>query len=239
MAYGQTNVNEGARGGEFLTGNMKFYTFKTVVPCYPTNVKTPLADALKARNWTSLAASRTITVVDGNGDSVTYDDNDEYTDAYNKQQNLNTFLQVFSEGANPVIVDVSAEILDNNPVATLFTAGGVTANNTGAGDNNEYLLNAIAVYTINIATEKSPSWLMDDAGPGNNVDGYQFMGTYGINSGYATALSTTTVTPSGPQDAGAVAIDVDAASGGVFVTTAGDAMRNIIGKASDVLPEVQ
>lgn len=237
MAYGQTNVNEGARGGEFLTGNMKFYTFKTVVPCYPTNVKTPLAQALKARNWTSLAAARTITVVDGNGDSVTYQSDATYVDAYNKQQNLNTFLQVFAEQANPVIVDVSAEIVDNNPVATLIS-GGVTANNTGAGTGNEYLLNAIAVYTINIATEKSPSWLMTGAGPGNNVDGYEFMGTYGINSGAATALSTTATTPAGPQDAGAVAIDVDAASGGVFVATAADAKRNIIGKASDVLPQV-
>jgi uncharacterized membrane protein len=237
MAYGQTNVHGGSRGGEFLTGNMTFFTFKTVVPCYPTNVTTPLDTALKARNWTSLSAARTITVKDGNGDDVTYDTNAEYTSAYNKQQNLNTFLSVFATGANPVIVDVSAEIVDNDPAATLMS-GGVTANTVGAGLANEYVLNAIAVYTINIATEKTPSWLMTGAGPGDNEAGYQFMGIKGLNSGSVTALSTTATTPAGPQDAGAVAIDVAAASGGVFVTTSGNAARNIIGKASDVLPSV-
>lgn len=234
MAYGQTNVNEGARGGEFLTGNMKFYTFKTVVPCYPTNVKTPLADALKARNWTSLAAARPITVVDGNGASVTYDTDAEYTSAYNKQQNLDTFLQVFAQGANPVIVDVSAELVDNNVGGAVITliSGGILAANTG----DTYKLDSIAVYTINIATEKSPSWLMTGAGPGNNVDGYEFMGTAGINSGFATALSTTAATPAGTaQDAGAPAVTV---AGGVFLTTAGDVNRNTIGIASDVLPQV-
>jgi hypothetical protein len=150
---------------------------------------------------------------------------------------LDTFLQVFAQGANPVIVDVSAEILDNNPVATLIV-GGVTAANTGVGTGNEYLLNAIAVYTINIATEKTPAWLMTGAGPGDNETGYEFMGIKGLNSGSVTALSTTATTPAGPQDATAVAIDVAAASGGVFVTTAGDVNRNIVAIASETLPSV-
>jgi hypothetical protein len=38
MAYGQTDVNAGARGGEFLVGNLNFFQLITVVPCYPTNV---------------------------------------------------------------------------------------------------------------------------------------------------------------------------------------------------------
>lgn len=230
MAYGQTNVNEGARGGEFLTGDLSYFTIKTVVPCYPTNVKAPLADALKARNWTSLAGARPITVVDGNGDSVTYDSDAEYTSAYNKQQNLDTLMAVFATVANPVVVNVSAAI-SSDPSATYAAfpaaAVGVADNEFGITYNTAYT----AIYTINIVTEKYRSWLVSGVGAGSNASGYQLLAALdGV-----TVLNTTAVTPAGPQDATGIAITV---ATGAFVVAGASGDNNIVAIASETLPKV-
>jgi hypothetical protein len=230
MAYGQTNVNEGARGGEFLTGDLSYFTIKTVVPCYPTNVKAPLADALKARNWTSLAVARPITVVDGNGASVTYDSDAEYTSAYNKQQNLDTLMAVFATGANPVVVNVSAAIsADPSAANAAFPAAavGVADNEFGATYNTA----DTAIYTVNIVTEKARSWLVSGTGAGSNASGYQLLAALdGV-----TVLNTTAVTPAGPQDATAIAITV---ATGAFVVAGASADNNIVAIASETLPSV-
>lgn len=226
MAYGQTNVNGGSRGGEFLTGDLNFVTLKTVVPCYPTNVTAPLAQALKARNWTSLAASRAITVVDGNGASVTYDSDAEYVSAYNKQANLTTLLNVFATRANPVIVNVSAAVVNDPSAQTLFT-GGVLANSVGATYNG----NPAGVYTISITTERNPAWLVDSSTTESNTNGYQLLNAIdGV-----PVLNTTAATPAGPQDATAIAVTV---ATGKFVIASGSADRNIVAKLSGTLPAV-
>lgn len=230
MAYGQTNVNEGARGGEFLTGDLSYFTIKTVVPCYPTNVKAPLATALKARNWTSLSAARTITVVDGNGASVTYDTDAEYTSAYNKQQNLDTLMAVFSTGANPVVVNISAAIsADPSAANAAFpsTATGVADNEFGA----TYNAANTAIYTINIVTEKYRSWLVTGVGAGSNANGYELL--YALDG--VPVLDTTATTPAGPQDATGIAISV---ATGAFVVAGASADNNIVAIASDTLPKV-
>ena len=228
MAYGQTNVNEGARGGEFLTGNLNYFTVKTTVPAYPTNVKTPLAVALKARNWTSLAASRVITVVDGNGDAVTYDTDSEYTSAYNKQQNMNTLLAVFATRANPVVVNMSAEIsADPSAANAAFASGGIADNEFGATYNQANT----AIYTINLVIEKGGSWLVTGTGAGTNEAGYQLLNVLdGV-----PVLSTTATTPAGPQDATGIAITV---ATGAFVVDGASADNNVVAKFSDSLPSV-
>jgi hypothetical protein len=238
MTYGVTDVNAGARGGEFLTGNLSYFTIKTIVPCYPTNVKTPLADALKARNFTSLAASRTITIEDGNGAVVAYDDNAEYTSAYNKQQNLNTLLNVFATRANPVVVNVTATTNANADTFTAFAANGVTADTFGS-DYGAVEGRLYGIYTISIVTEKAGQWNVTSAAAGSNDAGYQFLNVLGTN---IPALNTTATTPAGTlvnntpttQDVGATAFTV---VGSVFVTAAG-ATLNTVAKASDVLPAV-
>lgn len=229
MAYGQTDVNSGARGGEFLTGSLNFYQIVTVVPCYPTNVKTPLLNAdgtagpaLKARNWPSLSAARSITVVDGNGATVVYDDNAEYISAYNKQQNLNTLLNVFSTRANPVVVSVSSSAIADGTGATVL-ADGVNAVDFGSTYNG-----AVQGYFINIATERNPAWLLDETTVASNTNGYQLMAT--LNG--TPVLNTTATTPAGPQDATAVAVTV---AGGAFVVSDGDNNRNIIAKLRNEL----
>lgn len=228
MAHGQTDVNSGARGGEFLVGNLNYITIKTVVPCYPTKVTAPLADALKARNFTSLAASRVITVVDGNGAAVSYDTDAEYVSAYNKQRNLDTLLNVFSSRANPVVVNVSAVIsADPSAATTAFASGGVAANNFG----DTYDSANTAIYTISLVVEKGGSWLVSGVGAGNNEDGYQLLNV--LNG--VPVLSTTAATPAGPQDAAAIAITV---ATGAFVVAGDSANRNLVAKATDSLPAV-
>ena len=223
MAYGQINVNEQARGGEFLTGNLNFFTVATVVPAYPTNVKAPLAQALKARNWPNLlAGTREITVVDAFGASVTYTSNATYTDAYNKQQNLTTIVNTFANRANPVIVSVStAAIADGNGATVL--ANGVTAVDFGSTYNGGQQL-----YTIKFVTEKSPAYLVTSAAAGDNVNGYQLLN---VMQG-VPVLSTTAVTPAGPADAGAAAVTV---AGGVIETGSASNDRNTIATVSDTL----
>ncbi len=209
MAYGQTNVHGGSRGGEFLTGNLNFFQLVTVVPSYPTNVTTPLAQALKARNWTSLAVTRTITIVDGNGASQTYNSDAGYEDAYNKQANLTQLLNVFATGANPVIVAVSTAAIADGSGATVLS-GGVNAVDFGSTYNG-----AQDGYFINIATERNPAWLMDTSTVESNTNGYQLL----------NALNGVPV-----LDTAAVSV-----AGGTFVVGSGSNDRNIIGKVREEL----
>lgn len=174
MAYGQTNVNAGVRAGEFLTSDLDFFTFVTAVPVFQTNVFTPLAQALKARNWTSLSGARTITIVDGTNTEVTYSSDATYTDAYKKQQNLNTFLQVWSTRANPVVVNVYTQsATDRDGVTFTGYSDGTTfgTDYTGAG----------TIYTIKLMSEKSGAWYVGSQGnfsvtaDNTNQYGYQFL----------------------------------------------------------------
>ena len=207
MAYGQTNANGGARGGEFLVGNLNFFNIVTVVPCYPTSVKTPLDTALKARNWTSLSGSRTITVVDGNGGSTTYSSNTTYTDAYNTQKNLDTLLSVFATRANPVVVSVSsAAIADGNGATVL--ASGVNAVDFGSTYNG-----AQTGYYINLVTERNPAWVVDSSTAESNVNGYQLLAALAGTPTLATTAIAATM----------------------FVVGSGDNDRNVIAKVRNEL----
>ena len=209
MAYGQTNVNAGARGGEFLVGNLNFFQIATAVPCYPTNVKTPLlaadgtpGSALKARNWTSLSATRTITVVDGNGGSTTYTSNAAYIDAYNTQKNLDTLISVFSTRANPVVVSVSSSTIDNDP-ATNILVGAVNSAQFGS----TYTLASLTVYNINLVTERNPAWVVDASTAESNVNGYQFLAALaGTPTLATTAIAATSfLVGSGDNDRNVIA----------------------------------
>ena len=187
MAYGQTNVNAGARAGEFLTSDLDFFTFVTTVPLFQTNVRTPLAAALKANNWTSLSASRTITVVDGAGVSQTYTSDATYSDALAKQSNLDLFLQVWSTRANPVVVNVYSQSAADRDAVTFTGYSQATVfgtDFTGAG----------TIYTIKLMSEKSGAWFIGSQGNFNttandtNTYGYQFLDA--INGIAITELDT-------------------------------------------------
>ena len=155
-------VHGGVHGGEFLTGKMDFFTIDTLVSLDQTNVDTPSADLyqISASVWTP------VTITDGHGVALTYNNKSDYDDAYDMQQNLNKVLAAFAIRANPVMVSVS---VSNYSVTGVF--GG---NFTGNAD----------VAQINLATEKSGLWLVDvaetnEAGYGLDValDGVAGMAT--------------------------------------------------------------
>jgi hypothetical protein len=202
MAYGQTNVNEQARGGEFLTGNLNFVTVATTVPAYPTNVKAPLAQALKARNWPNLlAGTREITVVDAFGASTTYNTNAGYTDAYNTQQNLTTIVTTFANRANPVIVSVSSAVVADGSGPTIL-ANAVNSDTFGSAFNGSQ-----TVYTIKFVTEVSPSYLVSSAMANTNELGYQLLDVMqGVPVLATTAVSVSYIeTGSGDNDRNTIA----------------------------------
>lgn len=220
----QTAVHGDVKPGSFLTGAMNFFSIVTTVPCYPTNVKTPLSLVLASLNATALSATKSVTVVDGNGASVTYITNATYTDALNKQANLDLLVKTFATRANPVMVSVNyAAIADGNGATVL--ANGINAVDFGSAYNG-----GVAGYYINLATEKSPAWLVS-ASPvapnTNNTTGYQLLDAL---QGLAVASTTATV-PAGPQDASVGAISV---AGGLFEVS-DNTNRNIIATVRSTL----
>ena len=220
----QTAVHGDVKPGSFLTGAMNFFSIVTTVPCYPTNAKTPLAQVLASLNATALSATKSVTLVDGNGATVTYVTNATYTDALNKQANLDLLVKTFATRANPVMISVAyASIADGNGATVL--ANGINAVDFGSAYNSTQ-----AGYYINLATEKSPAWLVSASPTGtntNNTTGYQLLDAL---EGLAVASTTATV-PSGPQDAGVSAITV---AGGAFEVS-DSTNRNIIATVRSTL----
>ena len=160
-------VNGNSRAGEFLTGNMDFFTVDTLVPMAQTNVTTPVALLYTQQGYSTWQA---VTVIDGAGTSQTYSTQDDYQDAYNKQANLDLLVRLFAQRANPVAISVNAAT-DGNPSTTTYTG---FAASTHFGSNYS---SSMTVTTVKFATEKTSLWLAtaatDSATP--NTDGYQLL----------------------------------------------------------------
>lgn len=157
-------VNGGVQAGEFLTGNMDFFSIATLVPMAQTNVNTPVADLYTQQGYTTW---QPVVVVDGSGTAVTYSTQADYEDALAKQANLNLLLQVFATRVNPVAISVSAATV-GNPAAATYTG---YQNATAFG--SAYSSSA-TVTTVKIATEKSGQWNVSSAAE-SNADGYQLL----------------------------------------------------------------
>lgn len=221
----QTAVNGDVKPGSFLTGAMNFFSIVTTVPCYPTQAKTPLAQVLASLNATALSSTKSVSLVDGNGDSVTYITNATYTDALNKQANLDLLVKTFATRANPVMVSVKYASIADGAGATVL-ANGINAVDFGSAYNSTQ-----AGYYINLATEKSPAWLVSSSpvSPNTtNTTGYQLLDAL---QGLAVSGTAQTV-PAGPQDAGVTAITV--AGPDVFEVSDGT-NRNIIAAVRSAL----
>ena len=156
-------VNGGVQAGEFLTGNMDFFTVKTVVPMAQTNVTTPVAYLYTQQGYTTW---QSVTVINGAGTPVTYSTQASYEDALVKQANLNLLIQLFATRANPVAVSVSAAT--ENPNSSTYT-GYFNATNLGSDFNS-----SLTVTTIKLATEKTLLWNVSSAAESNEL-GYQFL----------------------------------------------------------------
>lgn len=161
-----TKVNGGVRAGEFLTGNMDFFSIATLVPVAQTNVTTPVANLYTQQGY---ATWQPVVVVDGSGTAVTYSTQTSYEDALVKQANLNLLLQAFAQRANPVAVSIST-LTGVNPSTTTAFAG--YSNGTAFGDN--FTSTSHVITTIKLATEKTGQWNVS-ADAESNDNGYQLL----------------------------------------------------------------
>lgn len=157
-------VNGGVQAGEFLTGNMDFFSIVTLVPMAQTNVATPVADLYTQQGYTTW---QNVTVINGAGTPVTYTSQADYEDALVKQANLNLLLQVFAQRVNPVAISVSAATVGNPSTATYSGY----LNGTSFGGNYS---SSKTVTTIKIATEKTGYWNVSSAAESNEL-GYQLL----------------------------------------------------------------
>jgi hypothetical protein len=151
--------------GEFLTGNMDFFTIQTLVPMAQTNVDTPVAELYTQQGYSTW---QDVVVVDGSGTAITYSTQTSYQDAFNKQNNFNVLLQIFALRANPVIVGISAQTVANPSITTLFP------NYFNAVDFGSSYTSSSTVTTVKLATEKTGLWNVS-AVADSNATGYQFL----------------------------------------------------------------
>lgn len=158
-------VNGGVGAGEFLVGNMDFFTIATLVPMAQTNVETPVADLYTQQGYTTW---QPVTVIDGSGTAQTYSTQAAYTDALAKQANLDLLLQLFAQNVNPVAISLST-VTAANPSTTTAFAGYL--NGTTFGDN---YTSSMTVTVVKIATEKTGYWNVSTAAESNAL-GYQLL----------------------------------------------------------------
>lgn len=158
-------VNGGVGAGEFLTGNMDFFSIATLVPMAQTNVETPVADLYTQQGYTTW---QDVTVVNGAGTAVTYTSQSDYEDALYEQANLNMLLQIFALNVNPVAISISSQTV-SDPSATSAFSGYL--NGTTFGDDYS---SSMTVTVVKVATEKTGYWNVSTL-PESNVTGYQLL----------------------------------------------------------------
>jgi len=191
-------VNGAVYAGEFLTGNMDFFSFATMVPVGQTNVTTEVVDLPGYATYQTLGTWTAVSITDAFGNIVTYSNLSDYLDAYYKQLNLNNLISTFSTRANPVAVSVKtfpASVNGGtiNPHSSAIfaqmgytnTAGTSVFGQGGSGYNST----GLAVYIVNIATEKTLLWTAGTtngnfsvAADNTNTNGYNVLSnnaTYG------------------------------------------------------------
>lgn len=171
-------VNGGVQAGEFLTGNMDFFSIATLVPMAQTNVTTPVADLYTQQGYTTW---QNVTVIDGSGTPVTYSSQADYEDALAKQANLDRLLQVFSTRVNPVMVSVTAQTVSNPSTTTAFAG---YSNGTTFGDDYS---GSMTVTVVKLATEKTGQWNVSALAE-SNENGYQLLSA--LNGVAVTDLGT-------------------------------------------------
>lgn len=158
-------VNGGAMAGEFLTGNMDFFTVQTLVPMAQTNVDTPVAELYTQQGYSTW---QNVVVVDGSGVAVTYSTQASYQDAFNKQANLNMLIQIFALRANPVVIGLSTQTVANPSAASIF------ANYFNAVTFGSDYSTSMTVTAVKLATEKTGLWNVSAVAE-SNATGYQFL----------------------------------------------------------------
>jgi len=185
MAYNvgiNDQVNGGGHAGEFLTGNMDFYTIATIVPVAQTNVTTPVNFLYTQQGYSTWQPVTVTAIVNGVPTPVTYSNQSDYQDALIKQQNLDLLTRLFAQRANPVAISVTA-------VSTSGPASLGLSNYSYSGNFGSAYSGTSTVNYVRFATEKSGTeyltngatvgglWLVSGttAGADTNDVGYQLL----------------------------------------------------------------
>ena len=156
--------------GEFLTGNIDFFTITSIVPCDNTDVSMPL-DRLKSDLRIGSDDISTVGgfVVAG----ITYADDAAYSFGFDKQSNLNQLLQIVSQKATPIMIN-SVDLGNQNDVDDAIPAG-----STNAAFGSTYSGNAGTVYSIKFATEHEDVWETQDI-LSQDIDGFEILDSSAI-----------------------------------------------------------
>lgn len=141
--HGTSNV------GEFLTGNIDFFTITTIVPCDNTNVSIPI---LRLKSDLRIGSANISTVGGFTVAGVNYANDATYIDAFNKQSNLDTLLQVVDSRAAPIMINA----VDLGALVDVDV--GIPTNSTSASFGSTYSGNAGTVYSIKFAVEHESVW---------------------------------------------------------------------------------
>jgi hypothetical protein len=193
MAYnsGSANrVNGGTLGGNFLTGSMDFFTVATLVPCFQTNVDTPINLLYTQQGYSTW---QPVTVVDGTGTAQTYSTAADYQDAFTKQANLDLLTSLFAQNVNPVAISVNYATSSNPSAINLQgTQFNVATNYSYSNDFTNYG-SSKTVYYVKFITEKTGYWYVsgstvDSASWDSNTTGYQFLDTLNAAAGAGVAV---------------------------------------------------
>jgi len=176
-------VNGAVRAGEFLTGNMDWFSFATIVPVGQTNVTTPVVDLPGYQAYVTLGSWVNVTVVDGTGTAQTYSTLNSYLDAFYMQRNLNSLISTFAGRANPVAVSVKTLPTSINGTAinahtSVYFGQAGYLNGTGTSVFGSAYTTGKTIYIVNLATEKTLLW--SGTGDGTNANGYNILASNSI-----------------------------------------------------------
>ena len=144
-----TKVNNYVDIGEFLTGNIDFFTITTLVPCDNTLVSKPLNELKKdlgLLNNEDISTKNGITIYD-----IFYQNDNEYTDAFNKQENLNNLIKLIETRAQPIMLNIVEENVLNVDTK-------IPADSTRNSFGSNYSGSSGTVYMVKFATEHEDAW---------------------------------------------------------------------------------
>ncbi len=139
--------------GEFLTGNIDFFTITSIVPCDNTDVSIPLS---RLKSDLRIGSDNISTVGGFVVSGVNYADDAAYSFGFDKQNNLNSLLQVVSQKAAPIMIN--AVDLGNQ----IDVDDAIPAGSTDIIFGSSYSGGAGVVYSIKFATEHEDVWVTQD-----------------------------------------------------------------------------
>jgi len=219
-------VNGAVNAGEFLTGNMDFFTVATTVPVGVTNVTTPVVDLLGYQTYVNTGVWTTVNVIDGTGASQAYASLSTYLDAFYKQQNLNNLIAIFGGRANPVAISVNTLTTNIPGTSTAYTGNGTVwglynlynniATPTQVFGSAYNSLSGKTVYTVHLATEHNLLWtananvnyLGGSAVDETNQNGYTLLSNNKLYGGLDGAVAYDTQSAQNLADSGTSSTDV-------------------------------